>query len=988
MPDAGNVYFDITVKLDQLAAGIKQAQAQIEQLDSSINKKSQSVSSKIESMGQSLSKTGKTMSMAITAPLVAAGGMAVKAAADFESMGNTFKAVSGATSEQFQRMSELAKELGNDMTLPGTSATDAAAAMTELVKAGLSVDDTFKAAKATLQLSAAAQIDNAEAAKIVGQALNAFGLSGDKAITVADLLANSANASAGGITDMAYALQAGASVANMAGQSIEDFTTAISLMANAGVTGSDAGTSLKSMFMSLISPTDKAAKTMKKYGLNVYDANGQLKPLPELVSLFSSKLGGMTDQQRNATLATIFGSDAIRAANIVLIKGAGKWDGMSEAVNKAGGAAEVAGSKMQGTKGKIEALKSNLETLAITIGEKLLPFVNKLVDGLSKIIDWFSNLSPSTQDMILKMLALAAAIGPLILILGKFMEAFSAIGKGIKLVSKGFGLAKGAISGFKIALGALTSPIGIAVLAIAGIVTAAILIYKNWDKISAWLKQIWQSIADFASSVWGGIVDFFSTLWDSVSGFFTDAWNGIKETLSGLWNGIKEFASGVWEGIKNAILEPIQKVLQWLRIKWLEQQAFEDSVFNKMKEIAASIWDGIKAVIMAPVIFVTETVPQLFQKFVDLIINAFQWLYNHNYYFQDLVDFIVNAFNWLKDTAVAIWNGIVTFLTNLWNGIKETAITVWTAVSDFFTNTWNAIKNIAVTVWNAIKTFLSTIWNGIKTVAMTIWNAIKAFFSTLFNGIKIVATTVWNAIKTFLSTVWNGIKTVASSIWNGIKNTISSLFTSAKTSVVNTANDLKTSISNIWNNIWSTIKGMASKIWNAVVEPFNIAKGKVLNIVGDAWNWGKNLINNIIGGIKSMIGKVADVAKDVANTISRFLGFHSPAKEGPGAEADKWMPNLMQMLQEGIDKEIPDLQAKLSMVLQPKVPTAAVLAAGASGAAVTNTVSKASKSIDSQKAAPLVYVENMSVRNDNDIHKISRELNSLLQSANRAKGVK
>ncbi|AEE95284.1 phage tail tape measure protein [Mahella australiensis] len=885
MPDLGNVYFDITVKLDQLSAGIKQAQAQIAQLDSDINKKTQSVSSKFENMGKSLSKTGKTMSLAVTAPLVAAGGMAVKTAADFESMGNTFKAVSGATSEQFKRMSDLAKELGNDITLPGTSATDAAAAMTELVKAGLSIDDTFKAAKATLQLSAAAQIDNAEAATIVGQALNAFGLSGDKAITVADLLANSANASAGEITDMAYALQAGASVANMAGQSIEDFTTAISLMANAGVTGSDAGTSLKSMFMSLISPTDKAAKTMKQYGLNVYDANGQLKPLPELVDLFSSKLGGMTDQQRNATLATIFGSDAIRAANIVLIEGANKWDNMSEAVNKSGGAAEVAGSKMQGTKGQIEALKSNLETLAITIGEKLLPFVNKLVDGLTKVIDWFSNLSPATQDMILKMLALAAAIGPVILTVGKFMEAFSAISKGIKGISKGFGLAKGAIGGFKVVLSALTGPIGIAVLAIAGIVTAAILIYKNWDKISSWLKQTWQSIAEFASSVWGGIVNFFSTIWDGVSTFFSTAWNGITTTLSGIWNGLKETATVIWE--------------------------------------------GIKAVIMAPVTFVTETVPQLFQEFVDLIINAFQWLYNHNYYFQDLVDFIVNVFTWLKETAIEIWNSIVELLTNLWNGIKETATAIWTAVSDFFTTAFNTVKN--------------------------------------------TATNIWNGITTFLSNIWNGIKNTASRIWNGIKNTITSIFNTAKTKVTDTANGIKTSISNIWNSIWNTIKGMASKIWNAVVEPFNTAKGKVLNIVGDAWNWGKNLINNIIGGIKSMIGKVADVAKDVAGTIARFLGFHSPAKEGPGRYADEWMPNLMKMLQQGIDESIPALQEKLAMVLQPNIAAPAAVKA----ATVTN-----------QQNAPLLYIENMSVRNDQDIDKLSQAMYNQNMKVMRAMGRK
>ncbi|HGU6173209.1 TPA: phage tail tape measure protein [Escherichia coli] len=663
MAEVGNISVRIGASIDEFEASMRKVKDSLKSIEDRF--------SGTKKVGEELTNLGKKLTVGLTLPMLAAAGASIKAAGDFESMGYTFQAVSGATSEQMARMSELAKKLGNDITLPGTSATDAAAAMTELVKAGLSIDDTFKAAKATLQLSAAAQIDNAEAATIVGQALNAFGLSGDKAIKVADLLANSANASAGEITDMAYALQAAGAVANMAGQSIQDTVTAISLMANAGITGSDAGTSLKSMLMSLISPTDKAAETMQKYGISVYDANGKMKPLPALVQEFSTKLGGLSQEQRNAALATIFGSDAIRAANIVLMSGTDAWNQMSQAVNKAGGAQDVAASKMQGFKGALEAFKSTVETLAITIGEKLLPIVTPMIQRITDWINKLGELSPTMQNVILVLGAVAAAIGPLLVILGTLAGAIIKIQQAWTLLQGAFTL--------------ITGPVGIVIAAITAVIVVGTLLYQNWDKIS-------------------------------------------------------------------------------------------------------------------------------------------------------------------------------TFLQNTWNAIATTAQSVWNSIANFF-----------VTTWNSIAAFLTGIWNTIRTAASTTWNNIKNTITTLFNTAK------------------NNITTIANNIWSTIANT--------------------------WNRIVSTIKSIGSRIWNAIVEPFNIAKQKVLSIVSEAYNWGRNLVQNVVDGIKSMIGKVASAAKNVASTVASFLGFHSPAKEGPGSDADKWMPNLMNMLNEGIQRNIPKLQATLNMAL-------------------------------------------------------------------------
>src|SRR3990167_3288165 len=177
-------------------------------------------------MGRVHSTLGRFGGLARAAGLAAVAGgaaiatgfaFAIKAAANFEQQLNTFQAVSGATGKEMAQVSKLAKKMGKDLTLPGTSAKDAAEALTELAKGGLSVNKAMGALKATLQLSAAAQITNARAAVIVSDALNAFGLKAKDATRVVDLLANAANATSGDIGDFADAMQMSGAVAKQLG---------------------------------------------------------------------------------------------------------------------------------------------------------------------------------------------------------------------------------------------------------------------------------------------------------------------------------------------------------------------------------------------------------------------------------------------------------------------------------------------------------------------------------------------------------------------------------------------------------------------------------------------------------------------------------------------------------------------------------------------------------------------------------------------------
>lgn len=331
-------------------------------------------------------------------------------AGNFQQQLNVLGAVSGATGGEIKKLSALAIKLGNDAKLPATSAKDAADAMTELAKAGLSVKDTMSAARGVLQLSAAGQLDNATAASITANALQAFNLEGREANRVADLLAAGANASSADVSDMALSLQQSASSAHQLGVPVEDLTTAIAEMANQGIKGSDAGTSLKTMFTRLAAPTAAGAKELKKLNIQAFDAQGNFIGLEATAGQFQKALVKLNPKQRAQALSTIFGSDAQRAANVVLGQGADKFDELKGKVTESGAAQKLAAAQTQGYKGAVEAFKSSVETLGITIGTKLLPTFTNLAREASGLVGFIDGNQTAAFALIGTVASLAAGI--------------------------------------------------------------------------------------------------------------------------------------------------------------------------------------------------------------------------------------------------------------------------------------------------------------------------------------------------------------------------------------------------------------------------------------------------------------------------------------------------------------------------------------------------------------------------------------------------
>jgi TP901 family phage tail tape measure protein len=452
-----------------------------------------------------------------------AGAASVKMAGDFEQSLNIFKSVTGATAQQMAQVAARARELGKDISLPGISAKDAAVAMTELAKAGLDVNQSLAASKGVLSLAKAGNLDVGDAASIAAKALNAFGLAGTEAVKVADLLAAAANASSAGVDDIALGLaQVGAGAKQM-GVGLQDTIAALALFTNAGIRGQDAGTSLKQMFLQLAAPTDKASELMKQLGLDFFDAKGNFIGLEKSAGLLSTKLAGLTQEQRNNALATIFGSDSMRVAAILADQGAAGFDKMAKAVGRQGAATELAAAQNAGFNGALDNFKSTLETLATDLGTKLLPPVTKFLQVLTDKL-------PGAVDFVSSHFAgLVAIIGGLAAVVAGFkIAAFVQGFLDLVLALRGATAAAGVFSAVLSA-----NPIGLIVLAVAALVAALVFLQVKFDifgkAISALqplfnlLGQVFRTIADiFVASLQpaiGNLQAAFSTLWTALQPF-------------------------------------------------------------------------------------------------------------------------------------------------------------------------------------------------------------------------------------------------------------------------------------------------------------------------------------------------------------------------------------------------------------------------------------------------------------------------------------
>jgi TP901 family phage tail tape measure protein len=369
----------------------------------------------------SLTTWGSQLSVGLTLPLTLLAKQIIDIGFSYEKAMNTFQAVTKSSTNEMAAAAAMAEKLGADMTLPATSAADAALAMTELAKGGFTAQQAMDAARGALQLAAAAQVSEAQAAEITANALNTFGLAASESTRVADLLAAASNASSAEITDVAQAMQQAGSSAAALHIPIQDLVTAIGEMANAGIKSSDAGTSLKTFMVALVPHTKAASVAMKELGINAFDSAGNFVGLQNVIQQAAPALARMTVEQKQHAIQAAFGTDAMRAANIVLGGGIEKFTAMSSAVNQSGAASELAAAKTKGLSGAWDGFLSQLETFGLKVFKSVSGSLEGLIRTVASAAEGFSKLDATVLRMGVVFATTAASAGPIALLIGKLM---------------------------------------------------------------------------------------------------------------------------------------------------------------------------------------------------------------------------------------------------------------------------------------------------------------------------------------------------------------------------------------------------------------------------------------------------------------------------------------------------------------------------------------------------------------------------------------
>ena len=878
----------------------------------------------LQSAGDKISGVGQKL-LPVTAGVTALGTIAVKTGADFDSAMSKVAAVSGATGSEMDALREKAREMGSKTKF---SASEAAEAMNYMAMAGWKTNDMLSGIEGIMNLAAASGEDLASTSDIVTDALTAFGLSASDSGHFADILAAASSNANTNVSMMGETFKYAAPVLGSLGYSAEDSAIAIGLMANAGIKSSQAGTALRSAITNLAKPTGTVASAMEQYGISLTDSSGKMYSLRELMEQLRQKLGGLSEAEQAQAAASLFGKEAM-SGMLAIINGSpadfeklsNAIDTCSDTVDGYNGTTEKMAAVMQDNlAGQVTILKSQLEELAISFSDILMPTIRSIVSRIQELVDKLNQLDPQTKETIAKIALVAAALGPMLVVLGKTISSVGTVFSAVFKLPALFSTVQSGIGAITGALGVSLGPLLAIIAAVAALVAAFVHLWKTNDEFKSNIIAIWEQIKSTFTGLTQGITDRLNALgfdfesftdvlkaaWDELCNLLAPIFEGVFQNISNIfseftgvllglldvliglftgdweqcWDGIKGIFTSIWNfivntfrNIMNTLKGIADVVLGWFGTSWNE-------VWTSIKTFFVDTWNSIST-------FFTGIITGIRDFFVNIWTEIYTFFSN---IFNAIYTVVSTVFQTIYNTIMTVWNSIYETIAPLLDAFKYLFETIFQAIHIIISNVMDWISEKISAIWNAIVSFLTPILEGIKNTFTTIWNAIKSVIDTVLGAIQSVTTSVWNAIYGFLSPILNSIKSVVSSVWDSISSKISSIMST-----------IKSTISSIWDSIKSAVSTKVSGVKTAIQDGFQAAVDWIKGLASDAWNWGADIISGIIDGIKSMINNLADTVTGVADTIRDFLHFSVPDK-GPLTDYESWMPDFMKGLAKGIDK--------------------------------------------------------------------------------------
>ena len=489
--NAGAITAVLNLDVSNFSSGIQSAQQQLNTFSDS----SQSAGTRIQALGGTLTSYGSMLTKNVSLPLIGIGAAAVKVASDFEAAMSNVQAISNASAQDMELLSEKAKYMGATTKF---SATEAANAMSYMAMAGWRTNDMLSGIDGIMNLAAASGEDLAKTSDIVTDALTGFGLSAADSSHFADVLASASSNANTNVSMLGESFKYVAPLAGAMKYSAEDTAIALGIMANSGIKASQAGTALRGAISSMLKPSENAANAMEKYGISLTDSSGNAKSLKDVMDNLRTTFGQMTEAEKSQVAATIFGTEAMSGMLAIINASDADYQKLTNSIYNADGATKQMADTMQNNlQGKVTQFKSALEGAGIAIGENLLPALTKIVEKATGVVQGFGKLNSSTQSMIVNFGLMAAAAGPVISFVGKFTTGIGSLVSGISAAVSGVG-------GFSSILGALISPAGAILAAVTGVglLTAGFITLQNeMDANEVKLERAGTYFEDFSGRV-------------------------------------------------------------------------------------------------------------------------------------------------------------------------------------------------------------------------------------------------------------------------------------------------------------------------------------------------------------------------------------------------------------------------------------------------------------------------------------------------------
>jgi TP901 family phage tail tape measure protein len=790
----------------------------------------------------------------------------VTAAADFESQINILTVAARSSGTTMDDLSKAALQVGADSQLVGISASEAADAMTNFYKAGLTTNEIFAdmqgylagtvpltgALRSAIDLAAASELDLAAASDVVAIAMATFGLEAADAARIADVLVGAADASLASVGGLAEALKNVGPIAATMGISLEDTSTALAILSTRGIQGAEAGTAMRSMLLNLQRPTKAVTTALDELGVSLYSTDGTMRALPDVIGQLEGALSGLTEEQRNQYAVTLAGSYGLNAFNVLVGEGTGGWNEMSTAVANAATAQETAAARTKGFNAAIEQLKGALETLLITVGTPLIQeFLTPAAQKMGDVITQLTKMAPSVEQvraaydklhlrLLIMKERLAAFIGPIAEAIGRFVSWKDV------LIALGIVVASIVIP-FLWGIVAAVAPV---LVVFAALVGAVALIRTAWERDWGGIQEKTATVLAALATEWDSLKAWLETTLPAAITFLSAAWNTAWTAIQAAFDTAKATIQTGVDAVKAWLDTELPSALTTLQTAWSTAWTAVQAAFDTAKAAIETGIETVKGWFATDVPGALGTLETKWAAVTSAIQTAWKMVVD---FLQPTIDKIIAAF----PLMIASFEPIGGKLKELWEVAGPVILKL------------NAVLGIGLVA--AVKLFGETIAVIMPHVGAVVGMVIDALILA-FTAID----TALTATLAYFQTNWPAIQAAIETAWANIKVAFDAIVLWFTVTIPMALDALLVDWETIWNSIKAktvSIIGVITGVMNQIAE---FAKVTIPNAITAFSEFLGNLnlpnpfsvISSTIDGIKGAI----DTAKNAIDSFKSWLG--------------------------------------------------------------------------------------------------------------------